>query len=1282
MGVSGLLRRLLHIKLGVVVTLVVLIALLLSLGRLAMYTLPGYKTQIEDWLSSGDYQISISELRGEWHNLWPALDARGVRLRSKSGDALFELGRLEVELDMLGSVSSGAPVFRRVVLDRLEVQLQRGQNGDWRIRGMGESGASGGTDVREVLAQILRQREIRLINALISVEMGEGGSYPPQVINAGYQRQGQQFSFQTRLERSRGEAPEVRVSGQGEPGSDDFRARFYLRLPRSDRQFWQPFVADQLPQLKQLTVASTLWGEWQGAALRQLSGQLQIDELDWQPNAAEQRSSRLQDFKSELLLRRQEDGWRFQLSAVEGRFEQQSLPFRQLAGLREDSGRLQFSLDQLDLDPTTAMVLRSPLVPEAVSRELAILQPAGMLRNVHFSLEPLSDDKPPVFRLQADLERVAVAGWEGAPEIRGVDGLLQVDQAGGRVDFDSRRMLLSFPELYSDGWLLDRARGVVSWELGSEQVRVDSERLQIWQQGIEGNGRFSLDMPHADGQQSNFTLMIGMDNSNGALAPLFVPDKIVDKGLYDWLSASIVAGHLNSGGFVFRGALESDAPAPSIQMYFDVTDGTLRYQPEWPVIRASDSFTLIKGSEVLVDIGSGRIYDTRVTGGEVRLPRDSSILEVRADLKGPAADARTVLLEAPTREYLGEEFARWKLAGEAATRLDLGINLNDPDRSRIRVSSDLRNGSYRSEALKLAFDKLRGRIRYHETKGLSSDSLKGVFFEQPVNASIDTEQRADGQHTLIRASGRMGISRINDWLQQPVLELFSGTTDYRATLDICASRPDCSRLSVHSSLRGVSSEAVPEPYAKTAAQARPLTVRSGLGGQRQWLRIRYGDTFHSLMALDDQGLSGGELVAGPGQPGPQPKAKGLWIRGELPVADIHEWQTFLNRLFPQSVSDSGRPQIDPLLKRVDLQAAKVRFGERHFEDVSARFSPGSGGWLLDVDAPVAKGRLQLPARGPFVADLAYLHLPADERNDHEQAASSEQSDPLAGFDPATLPPVHISVGDFRIGSEDYGRWQLQVEPVRGGVYIRGIEGLIREMQTEAELWWSRIGGRHQTRMELSLKADQLGDVQQAWGSEKAIEGKDASVSGELGWAGSPLNFNVESLDGDLLFRVGNGRFLEAGSAGGALKLFGLLNFKALGRRLRLDFSDLYREGLSFDTITGHYRLDDGVGLSLKPLKLSGPSADMELQGRFSLVEKNLDQRMKVTLPLAENVSLTALLLSAPQVAGAAFLIEKLVGKQLRKFTASNYSVTGSWDDPVIEPIRTTPPQSAEPGSDR
>jgi uncharacterized protein YhdP len=108
MSAPSLLKVLLRIKLATIATLLVTIAIMVSLLRLSMYYLPDYKNSVEQWLSKGNYQVSINALDGEWNNLWPRLNINGMQLSNAEGDKLLEFGDLELELNLMAA-KAGVP---------------------------------------------------------------------------------------------------------------------------------------------------------------------------------------------------------------------------------------------------------------------------------------------------------------------------------------------------------------------------------------------------------------------------------------------------------------------------------------------------------------------------------------------------------------------------------------------------------------------------------------------------------------------------------------------------------------------------------------------------------------------------------------------------------------------------------------------------------------------------------------------------------------------------------------------------------------------------------------------------------------------------------------------------------------------------------------------------------------------------------------------------------------------------------------------------------------------
>jgi uncharacterized protein YhdP len=133
----------------------------------------------------------------------------------------------------------------------------------------------------------------------------------------------------------------------------------------------------------------------------------------------------------------------------------------------------------------------------------------------------------------------------------------------------------------------------------------------------------------------------------------------------------------------------------------------------------------------------------------------------------------------------------------------------------------------------------------------------------------------------------------------------------------------------------------------------------------------------------------------------------------------------------------------------------------------------------------------------------------------------------------------------------------------------------------------------------------------------------------------------------------------------ALRIFGLLNFNSIGRRLRLDFSDLLGKGLSYDQVNGLLVASDGVYVTRSPITMTGPSSNIELDGTLDTVKDRVDAKLLVALPVTNNLPIAALLIGAPAIGGALFLVDKLLGDRVARFASVQYSVQGPIKEPKI-----------------
>ena len=266
-----------------------------------------------------------------------------------------------------------------------------------------------------------------------------------------------------------------------------------------------------------------------------------------------------------------------------------------------------------------------------------------------------------------------------------------------------------------------------------------------------------------------------------------------------------------------------------------------------------------------------------------------------------------------------------------------------------------------------------------------------------------------------------------------------------------------------------------------------------------------------------------------------------------------------------------------------------------------------------------------------------------------------------------------------------------MQPQPEGVRIADLNAKIGSVELQADIDWryrlstAGVDGAaavpiHRSEVELAFKTGDLEQAMQAWGSSMGLETESSLLSGQFNWQGSPLAFNWQTLDGEAQLQADNGRMLDTGGGTQVLKVFSLFNSQTIWRRLSLDFSDLARDEISFDRIRGHYRISDGVVNSSTPLTVTGPTIGMSLEGSLDLVNETINQQMLVSLPISENLPVAAAFLVSPAIAGAVFLVDKLIGDKLSKFTSVRYGISGDLSDPeisLLNPGQKLTPDSVE-----
>jgi uncharacterized protein YhdP len=161
---------------------------------------------------------------------------------------------------------------------------------------------------------------------------------------------------------------------------------------------------------------------------------------------------------------------------------------------------------------------------------------------------------------------------------------------------------------------------------------------------------------------------------------------------------------------------------------------------------------------------------------------------------------------------------------------------------------------------------------------------------------------------------------------------------------------------------------------------------------------------------------------------------------------------------------------------------------------------------------------------------------------------------------------------------------------------------------------------------------------------------------------------IETVSGDMHLDAKEGRFVQAESGAGALKLLGIFDFASLANRFRFDFSDVVDKGFSFKRIQGSSRFNEGTVDVIEPIIITGSGGIFRLGGRINLIDNALDNDLIVTLPVSRNLPWYAAYsaLTNPLLGAGVLLAQKVFENQINQLASAKYKVSGTIDKPIIE----------------
>lgn len=977
---------------------------------------------------------------------------------------------------------------------------------------------------------------------------------------------------------------------------------------------------------------------------------------------------------------------------------------------------------QLDLQTMAGLAERLPLT-DRQRKLLGELAPSGMLRNfsaewqgaypalqsyrvkgdlIGLGLKP----QPPRLAQARTAKSPATAAVPAIPGFDNLTGSIDATDKGGSFNLNSEQLVLQMPDYFSDAQMpFDRLNLKARWSFEADNqlmLRIDS--MDFLQEGLSGTLEGTHTMPmggKGPGKADLTGTLNGFQiNRIGRYLPMQTPHD-----LYNWLTGALEGGVASDVSVRLRGDLahfpfkDGDKAHGEFRVAGKLTEGKLNYSPNhyhldgkelgkdgkplplWPQAEH------IKGSFLFERARMEIRGDTATTGGAALtnvkavipdLTIHDSMLEIDGNAAAPMQEFLKYVAASPVLEWISHFTDETQASGNAKLALSLRLPLSHIIDAKVQGAVTLQNNDIVLMNDLPVVQSSQGKIEFNE-RGVNLNQLSGTFLGGPV--SITGGSLKDNS-IVIKLGGMMSVDGFRKNFQMPAMQRLadhlSGSTRYTGTVTV---RDHQVVVAVDSSLTGLGLD-LPAPVQKAQTEAMPVRfvltsglVADGAGVLHDDIRIGLGSTIAARYQRQKVAKGHWKLARGGigvNAPAPEPDS-GMAFNINLRALNIDNWLDFGNTVAGKaeaSPSPSSSDAIDIAQYVVpDALAARTSelvVGGRKLENVVIGVSHQKSTWQASIDSTQANGYLTwsepstTQGLGKVTARLSSLVIPESASNDVAEILDGKSSS-------TTIPALDVVVERFELFNKPLGRLELQANNAQIGSAREWRVNKLSLVNADGEFTgtgrWVSKDGVHDTSLNFNLGITDAGKLLDRFGFAGTVKGGKGTLSGDIAWKGLPYSLDLPSLSGQLVMNVEKGQFLKQDP--GAAKLLGVLSLQALPRLLKLDFHDVFSEGLAFDGITANAAIERGI-VKTDNLKMHGVAATVLMDGSADIANETTNLHVVVipevnlgTAPLVYALAVN------PVIGLGSFLAQLFLSAPVMKALTYHMQVTGPWKAPVV-----------------
>ena len=1234
-----------------------ILAFALIISALRWWVLPEigqYRADIEVQISrAAGQKVAIGDIQAGWRGLRPHLKLGQVVFHDRVGLPALALEGVEATLSWR-TLYALELRLHRLEISRPRLEIKRETNGMIFVSGIAINDPATPHGFGDWL---LRQETIQINQAVIEWHDKLRDAPPLVLTNVGLRLEGfgrhHRFGLQASAPKELASTLDVRgdLRGASFDRWQDWSGSLYANLGDTDIAAWQAWV--DLPyRINQGHGGVQLWVELGAGRPKAVTGLVKLQGV----------KARLGKSLPELDLVRLSGrlAWRelprgfamearqIEVDAGAGRqFASKSMRARYQAAEGRALEQGEFHTGALDIAPLLALSDYLPL-SDAQRSQLKAWSPRGIVKSMDLKWEG-SPDAPKQYSFTSEFQKLGIHAVGKVPGFSNMSGSLQADEQGGKLKLEGKQATLNMPVVFRHLLQFNDLSAVAKWRIKSQRVIFELEKASFSNTHLSGNVTAVYET--YPGVAGHLDLSGALTRGESTAAYQYIP-RVVGDETYLWLKDAILKGSADDVRVKVKGRLDRfpfvDDRDGIFQITAKVQNATLRYVPGWPQIEQIQASLNFHGKRMEITASQGTILGTRLPRVKVVIPDllvYDEIVEIDGEAHGATANLLRFIEESPVAQTIDHFTQPMKAEGNGELALSLRMPLRRLKDTRVA-------GSYQFSANKIwlsaqgpVLDQASGKLSFTESS-IAIPRIAAQALGGPVTLSAST---APGGVVRVNTSGRFTAIGLQQAYPGVLTQRLKGAADWSSSI---ALRKKMANFTLVSNLTGLSSD-LPYPLGKTAQESMPLKFeRRSLDANHDALNLSLGQALSAHLLRDITGaqarIDKGTIKLGAAD-APLPTQEGVWVTGELDKLDADAWRNLAPTNAASEIPLSG----------VNLKVKTLDFLDRRFNNLSLNALAQRDTWRATLDSDEMQGgdvTWRERDGGKLVARFKQLTFPE---------TSPPRSAPLAGGRDIDLPALDITIENAQLKQSKLGKLELLARKQGADWRIERLRIVNPDATFNAEGMWQSWLEQPQTQLSLDLDVKDIGKLLARVGHPDRIKAGTAKLTGNLNWRGSPQDFNVASLSGDMKLEAHRGQFLKVDPGVG--KLLGLLSLQSLPRRLTLDFRDVFSEGFAFDNVLGLMSVKQGT-VTTNDFVMQGPAAVVSMTGTTDLARETQNLRVKVVPGVGDSVSLVAFL-GGPVVGLGAFILQKILKDPLGQMVAYDYAVTGTWDNPVVTKIK-------------